>query len=186
MSGVNYDYGVPFPRSYWVVPGKLLAGCYPGADDEKQAQRMQKGLLDSGIRHVISLMEPDDIDWDTQPVAPYENQMTTLADTMGVTVGFNRMPVRDASIPSVAHMERILDLIDRNMQSDRPVYVHCWGGRGRTGTVVGCYLVRHSYASGQEALDLIQSLRQGSEDSDRAAPRHQEQIGMVMEWSEGE
>ena len=24
----------------------------------------------------------------------------------------------------------------------RKVYVHCWGGVGRTGTVVGCYLVR--------------------------------------------
>jgi hypothetical protein len=24
---------VPFNRSYWVVPGKLLAGCYPGSED---------------------------------------------------------------------------------------------------------------------------------------------------------
>ena len=31
---VNQDgsQSVPFNRSYWVVPGKLLAGCYPGSE----------------------------------------------------------------------------------------------------------------------------------------------------------
>ena len=28
---LNLESGVPFERSYWVEPGRLLAGCYPGA-----------------------------------------------------------------------------------------------------------------------------------------------------------
>jgi hypothetical protein len=28
---------VPFPHSYWVIPGKLLAGYYPGSKDPKEA-----------------------------------------------------------------------------------------------------------------------------------------------------
>ena len=28
---------VPSPRSYWVIPGKLLAGCYPGDKNPKEA-----------------------------------------------------------------------------------------------------------------------------------------------------
>jgi len=35
------------------------------------------------------------------------------------------------------------------------VYVHCWAGRGRTGTVVGCYLKRHGIA---EDTNVIQEL----------------------------
>ena len=180
----NVNKGMPFPRSYWVAPG-LMAGCYPGADDKEQAQRKLKGLLDSGIRHVISLMEPDETNWDGKPFSPYENQMRKLADTMGVTVTFNRMPIKDMSIPSKAHMERILDLIDRNIQNDQPVYIHCWGGRGRTGTVVGCYLSRHGYASGQKVIDLIKGLRKETEDYDKASPEASEQIAMVMSWTEG-
>lgn len=43
--------------------------------------------------------------------------------------------------PTVDQMRAILDAIDRAAGSI--VYVHCWGGHGRTGTVAGCYLVRH-------------------------------------------
>jgi hypothetical protein len=43
---------VPFNRSYWVVPGKLLAGCYPGSEDSIEEERNLKGLIQAGIRHV--------------------------------------------------------------------------------------------------------------------------------------
>jgi protein-tyrosine phosphatase len=35
-------------------------------------------------------------------------------------------------------MTTILDAIDESMTAGKPVYVHCWGGMGRTGTVIGC------------------------------------------------
>jgi hypothetical protein len=37
---------VPFPRSYWVVPGKFLAGYYPGSRDSVTAQAKLKNLLE--------------------------------------------------------------------------------------------------------------------------------------------
>ncbi len=49
---------VPFDRSYWVVAGKLLAGGYPESEDPMKEERKLKGLIQAGIRHVISLMEP--------------------------------------------------------------------------------------------------------------------------------
>lgn len=49
----------PFPRSYWVVPGKLLAGYYPGAKDPNEAKEKITALLNAGIRHFINLMEAD-------------------------------------------------------------------------------------------------------------------------------
>jgi hypothetical protein len=40
---------VPFNRSYWVVPGKLLAGCYPGSEDSIEEERKFKGLMGNHI-----------------------------------------------------------------------------------------------------------------------------------------
>ena len=58
----------------------------------------------------------------------------------GISVTWERIPVRDVSVPSKDGMVMILDRIDQALAQQRPVYVHCWGGKGRTGTVVGCYL----------------------------------------------
>ncbi len=33
----NMGRSVPFNRSYWVVPGKFLAGCYPGSVNKDKA-----------------------------------------------------------------------------------------------------------------------------------------------------
>jgi len=62
---------VPFPRSYWVEPGKLLAGCYPDEDDE-ESRRKLRGLVDCGIRQVVALMETDEKDYHGNPFVPYE------------------------------------------------------------------------------------------------------------------
>ena len=58
------------------------------------------------------------------------------------------MPIEDLSVPTLADMERILGAIDDELAAGRAVYLHCWGGIGRTGTVVGCYLVRQGLTAG--------------------------------------
>jgi hypothetical protein len=36
----------PYPRSYWVMPGRLLAGYYPGAPDPVEAAGKLQALFD--------------------------------------------------------------------------------------------------------------------------------------------
>ncbi len=165
----------PSPYSYWVVPGRFLAGPYPGPD-------ILQALLDAGIRQFISLMEPIELNWDGRPFPPYEDRVKTLADEMGVAVAFNRMPIRDMSVPTDGHMEKILDRVDAAIQEDRPVYIHCLGGRGRTGTVVGCYLARHGHAKSLRALDRINTLRRDTENRHHPSPETPEQVNMVLRW----
>ena len=46
-------------------------------------------------------------------------------------------------------MREILDHLRTRLDSGHKVYVHCWGGIGRTGTVVGCHLVEQGMTADQ-------------------------------------
>jgi protein-tyrosine phosphatase len=81
-------------------------------------------------------------------------------------------------------MTRILDDVDEARAAGATVYVHCWGGRGRTGTVVGCWLVRHGLDDG-DPLGRIARLRRDVEDAQAASPETAAQRTMVTGWTRG-
>ena len=176
-------YSIPFDRSYWVIPGRLLAGAYPGSQDPLEAGLKLTSLLECGIIQVINLMEEGERGHFGEPFAPYEEPLTVAAEKLGVEVFVIRKAIKDVSVPSPNAMKMILDEIDRSIDQGRPVYVHCWGGRGRTGTVVGCYLVRHGL-TGREALEQIGFLRRNEATGDLPSPQTETQINMVLSWKE--
>jgi len=172
---------VPFNRSYWVVPGKLLAGCYPGSEDPIEKERNLKGLIQVGIRHVISLMEPQEYNRPDDPFPPYVDHLETISGTMKISVTFDQISIKDLSVPTERQMVRILNQIDMCI-NEKTVYVHCWGGKGRTGTVVGCYLARHGMAAGSDVIDMIKELRKNTVDFSDPSPETRKQINMVINW----
>ena len=68
---------------------------------------------------------------------------------------------------------------------DKSVYVHCWGGKGRTGKVVGCYLALHGFAVGNDVINKIKELRKNTEDFSDLSPETRGQINMVVNWTKG-
>ncbi len=76
---------------------------------------------------------------------------------------------------------RFLDAIDAALGRGETVYVHCFGGVGRTGTVVGCWLARHG-SSGEAALRQVVQWREGTPDGGRVSPETPEQRRMVLSW----
>jgi protein-tyrosine phosphatase len=77
----------------------------------------------------------------------------------------------------------ILDEIDAALAGGERVYVHCWGGVGRTGTVIGCWLVRHGLDDG-DAVRSIGILRRQIPGS-RGSPETPGQIALVRSWRRG-
>ena len=169
----------PIPNSYWVVPGRFAAGEYPGAKDMVDARAKLGTLLSAGITCFVDLTE-------TGELLPYHDLLHEETGHLGLSVAHARHPIRDGKVPhSPTVMAGILDVIDAFMDEGKAVYVHCYGGIGRTGTVVGCWLVRHGQ-TGDAALDRIAQWWSGVEKV-RLRPRSpetQEQCDYVRNWSE--
>lgn len=96
-----------------------------------------------------------------------EAGVSTFVDLTGHGSSYDRLlppgtrrvsfPVPDFSIPTAGEMSKILDHIDARLEDG--VYVHCGAGIGRTGTVVGCWLIRHGLATSLDWREVLADLR---------------------------
>ena len=172
---------IPFRRSYWVDPHRLLAGFFPGDKDPTTATAKCSALIGSGIRLVINLMEETEPDWHGHPFGSYDETLRHCARLLGTQASMLRFPIRDVDVPSPSHMSAILDAIDQGLTSGG-VYVHCRGGRGRTGTTIGCWLVRHGLASQHDALASLASLTAHDRTSFPHIPETNTQRQFIQSW----
>ncbi|KAJ4749627.1 dual specificity protein phosphatase family protein [Rhynchospora pubera] len=70
------------------------------------------------------------------------------------------IPTRDYLFaPSFDDINRAVDFIHRNASSGKTTYVHCKAGRGRSTTIVLCYLIEHKNMTPEAALNHVRSIR---------------------------
>ena len=170
----------PMTNTYWVVPGRFAAGEYPGAHNSVEAANRLRILLQAGLDHFIDLTQPD------EPLEPYAGIATNEASRLGTTFVHERHPIVDMSVPhSRQETADTLNAIDKALDDDRSVYLHCWGGIGRTGTVVGCWFVRHGM-TGDDALEQIAQRWPGMKKSFfyPRSPQTDQQCAYVRSWTE--
>jgi hypothetical protein len=168
----------PLPNSYW-VNDHLAAGEYPGAFDDRTTRERLGHLLDAGIRVFVDLTEDFEL-------PPYDRILREEAATRGIEVQHMRMSIRDASVTTVRHMREILSSLEQQAEAGLPTYVHCWGGIGRTGTVVGCHLVEQGL-SGEEALGEVARLfatmsMEKLRNHPDGSPETEAQKAMIRHW----
>ena len=168
----------PIPESYWVEPGRLLAGEYPGHFDTRQALRRIDALLEAGFDTFIDLTRQHEM-------PPYSAILKEQSQAYGMDAHYYRFPVGDFGLPSTGQMRAILDRIDESLGSGRKVYLHCWGGIGRTGTAVGCYLVRHGHGGEAALRQLAEWWRDVPKSRIHPqSPETLEQAAFVLDWAE--
>lgn len=172
------DHAVPFPDSYWVIPGRLLAGEYPASPYfEEETRRKVRQLLRAGVNYIVNLTE----EGEAKPYEPALEEETAGAENACIC---QRFPIPDYTAPTPEHLEAILNAIDAALATGKTVYVHCLGGIGRTGTVVGAYLVRRGM-SGEQALEMIRQLRHNTPDGWRPSPETEAQRNLILNWKTG-
>ena len=168
----------PLPESYWVIPGRLLAGEYPGRYQEELTRRRLDALIETGFDTFIDLTGFNEN-------VPYDGLLQEEAKIYGVQVRHFSFPIADFGLPTPKQMNSILDAIEAGLRVGGKIYLHCRGGIGRTGTTVGCYLVRQGM-SGAEALDQLEAWWRGvpkSRDYPRS-PETTQQKDFVLAWAE--
>jgi protein-tyrosine phosphatase len=144
--------------------GRLIAGRHPCALDPENAAREVRDLVDAGVTLFLDLTQNGELEPYAALVEPGARHLSR--------------PIGDFSIPTRAGLVATLDEIDAELARGGLVYVHCWAGCGRTGVVVGSWLVRHG-------VDPHEALRRIAEARGPGCPQTLEQSTFVLDWQEG-
>jgi hypothetical protein len=168
----------PIDSSYWVLQGELLAGPSPALGSREEQRVAARALADAGIRTLIDLTTPAEgsglrVLW--EKTAPDPNDWAWM-----------RYPILDGGVPSLAGMQAILDAIDASRRRGRPVYVHCMGGLGRTGTVAGCWWIRHGLFDTEAVFAELALRRCGQSNARRPSPETSPQFQLIRSWKRGD
>lgn len=143
------------PRNFsWVVDQRVAGMGYPDEDSNLLY------LLNNGISHIITLTDTN------VPSTERFPEIEILA-----------LKVQDFTPPTIEQIEKCLDFIDVWNKQNQAVAVHCAFGRGRTGTVLACYLVKTFNFGPEEAISKLREMRPGSVETS-------EQEDMVKTFSE--
>jgi protein-tyrosine phosphatase len=148
-----------------IEQGRLIAGRHPCAWGPENAPAEVRQLVDVGVTLFLDLTQAGELE-------PYASLVEPPARYLNVSI-------RDFAVPTREGLVGILDEIDAELASGGVVYVHCWAGCGRTGVVVGSWLVRHG-------ADPDESLRRIAELRGPGCPQTLEQRAFVLGWSAGE
>lgn len=120
---------VPGVKNFQVVDDHLWRGAAPTAEG-------YRALAAQGATTVVDLRAEDGIDDD-------------LAVARGLGMNVVRIPMRDGQTPTRDEVARFLEVVQ---SSPGKVFVHCGAGVGRTGTMVGSYVVTSGEARPSQAV----------------------------------
>ncbi|XP_037360369.1 dual specificity protein phosphatase 23 [Talpa occidentalis] len=131
--------GAQPPNFSWVIPGRLAGLALPRLPEHYQF------LREHSVRHLVSLTERKPPNSDSCP---------------DLTLHHLRIP--DFCPPSPEQIDRFVQIVDEASSRGEAVGVHCALGRGRTGTMLACYLVKDQGLAAGDAIAEIRRLRPGS------------------------
>ena len=182
---MTYDCA-PIKNSYLVHSDlHIYAGEYPGDKDEHRCRMKVMDCCWSKFKHFYDLT--------------CDGELTPYANYLPPQKCYTRFPIFDCGVPdNTAIVARLLQEIIYKGENadlhDEYIYIHCWGGVGRTGTIVAClyaYLLRGQGLNADEIysramLQLQESFSRCPKSKTRVSPENHQQRSFVRKFIENE
>jgi protein tyrosine/serine phosphatase len=158
------------------------AGEIPSSTDDETLFLKLNELAEFDVTRIINLTEEGETNFKGIPLRDYNAQLQNIRTKNGDKIQMERFSIPDLDIPSIDKMNEILNAIIGHINSGHKVYVHCWGGIGRTGTVIGCFLIENGILKNKNAIPYIDFLKRNTEIHDRNSPETEEQCNFINSW----
>lgn len=162
-----------------VLPGMLLCGAMPASLDDAETEQLLTALLEAGVCTFVCLQAEVDLNCPESAWRAGHGKRPYLRDAQQVLkraqesgdprisqrkLDFLHLPIVDGGVTTDSAMSACVEECMRRILVDREVlYVHCWGGHGRTGTLVSVILGRLYNLPSQAALRHTQAYHDARE-----------------------
>ena len=158
------DYRGPISESNWVIPGHLLVGAFPASPNDEDTLNNLYSILMHGITSFVCLQEEYNPNVTPQQyknnigIRPYFKDLLHITSKVESyrqvknipyfnptiakpeDVQFLHFPIKDCKIAHDSQVYLLCLELARRLMSGEKLYIHCWGGHGRTGTIVSILL----------------------------------------------
>lgn len=129
--------GSPPYNFSWVEPGRICASAWP------QTLANVTFLKSEGVGHIVTL----------------SREKRPPGGTTELGVQCHLIDVPEFLAPTMKQIDNFIGICDWSRSAGVAVCVHCRMGRGRTGTMLACYLVKFYNKTPQEAIAQIRQMR---------------------------
>ena len=153
----------------------VFAGEYPGDKYGEKAEHKLQRMIHFGVRHFVDLTE--------------EGEHESYAYLLPPDCTHTRFPIRDVSVPQ--SIDQACDVVNKikelSKRDDGFVYLHCWGGVGRTGILAACYLAEEMKEPSFEIVmkNLRNCFSKMPKSSHRVTPETKDQETFIRKYIEG-
>jgi protein-tyrosine phosphatase len=167
-------------KFYEVIANQLFAGETISSLNLITRNSKMKQIFDLGITTIINLTEENEINFQGAALVSYDKDLIEFYEKSNKKIELIKFPIQDGNIPDKSDLNRLLEIIRSKIQLNEKIYIHCRGGIGRTGVIIGSILIDLKLVSKNDVLLKINDLKKKSLLPKRQSPETDKQIKFLI------